>query len=531
MENISPSNPIQQAFLTTKDMLSLACLIGFYLLFRIFLARHFAFFDPDEALEMLVAQTLMHGEIPFVDAYSHRGPMLTLVYAAGLMIGGEFSFAGIQLIALAMFSFTLTILYGAVRNSFGSPAAFYSAALVVLLATLAFPRADIWALNSDYLLALWTTLGMSVLLIGAADPLPRATSPLCFFGGFLLAVGFLTKQNGIFFAFAPLVVFMSQGLRKFLILSTIYGAGFLVPTLLCLGFFLFIGEWERFWFLFYEYNSNYATLSVANSLSDRIALFSWALEKQWLLFLAPLVLLILWLAGRRTDIKLGLPALLILAWAAAGLISAAAPGRAWENYLWATIFPFSVAAGTSLALLTRICQRMLDPVGKRKTAIAAILLAGYAMCFVPTIVSAIPYLQMVRLQKGDRVGGITRPRNISRRELIEVIRTNSIPDDYIYISGYAPEIYILAKRRAASRHAVSNFVENFYPGSDLPSRLDPVLTKELLADLDRNRPRLIIDGAVLGFFAPPDSALGPVLMQYAQDNHYITLQEGVYRSD
>ena len=81
-------------------------------------------------------------------------------------------------------------------------------------------------------------------------------------------------------------------------------------------------------------------------------------------------------------------------------------------------------------------------------------------------------------------------------------------------------MYVLAARRPASRHVVSNFVESVYPGRfQRPSKIIPRFFVELREDLQQNRPRVIVDACALGFLCHPSSALTKALPLLLGDYH------------
>lgn len=83
----------------------------------------------------------------------------------------------------------------------------------------------------------------------------------------------------------------------------------------------------------------------------------------------------------------------------------------------------------------------------------------------------------------------------------DYIRERTTPDDYIFVWGFCPQIYVLAHRRPASRFIFCNFLtgrmteshRHFDPNLETSDWVTPGSWELLLDDLHTRRPQFIID--------------------------------------
>ena len=81
------------------------------------------------------------------------------------------------------------------------------------------------------------------------------------------------------------------------------------------------------------------------------------------------------------------------------------------------------------------------------------------------------------------------------REAAAYIQTATRADERVLVWGSRPEVYVLAERAAATRF--------FYQYAPLATRGYASRLDELMGDLERGRPALIIDASKDSFVTPP----------------------------
>jgi hypothetical protein len=500
-------------------------LLGGYVLVRAALQTGFKMFDPDEALEMLPAASLLDGKLPYLGALSHRGPLLTVLYAIPCALFGRDDWVAVHWFCVALFVALGVWLQACVARATNERVGLLTLASLVLLATLRIPSEEVWAVNSDFLMGLVATAGLASLMGARAGtrPGPEASAPRAYaFAGVMLSCAFLTKQNGLTFAAVPVAFVVMRdragAVRKLAWLA----AGLAAPVLVAFGVYAWASALPRAWYFFYQYNRSYAASGFTSTPLSRWLL--WPLHDY-------LEFILLAVAGavafRRAGTGRFASAWVFAAlWGAAAAATAAAPGAPWDNYLWA-VHPVAalLAALGADALVEQIAARPWRPRSRRAATLGVLGLPG--------LVAAHGFwLGEVTLNyaRWGEVGGAQFPL-VQRKWLVELVDEASTESDTLYVTGYAPEMYLLCHRRPASRHVVSNFVEGVYPGRfrGTTSKLVPRFFDELRADLAQNRPRVVIDACKLGFTCHPHSALTEALPSLLTDYHVMSnAPPGVY---
>jgi hypothetical protein len=498
-----------------------AALLGCYVAIRGLLEGRYRLFDPDEALEMLAAGSLRDGKLPYLGALSHRGPFLVLLYGLPCGLFGPNGYRAVHAFCVMLFVALGVWFQRCVARSTSERTGLLALANLLLLATVRVPSEDNWALNSDFLMGGLATLSMSLLLTSRTAPRMRPSvtrtrrqgSSRYAAVGFFLALALLTKQSAAPYAVVPLAyvffVDREESGRKL----AGFAGGFALPLLLTVATYASVGQLRRAWYFFYEYNRHYVAAAFTTSLTSTIASDATWLGRSYGEFLALAAVGAMAFANGPDSRERRAPWLLAAFWTAAGLFAAIAPGKSWDNYLWASHAPIALLAalGTG-SLLEQVERSGARSALKRLTSLGviAVPLVGCAMQLGGG---------RAVLRSATEVGGIPPPR-VPRGELLEIIARVTTREDTLYVTGYAPEMYVLAARRPASRHVVSNFVESVYPGRyEGPSRLVPEFFAELGEDLRQSRPRVVLDACALGFLCHPSSALTKALPQLLGDYH------------
>jgi hypothetical protein len=482
-------------------------LLAGYAAVRVALEGRYRLFDPDEALEMLAAGSLREGKLPYLGALSHRGPLLTFLYAVPCGLFGPYAYRAVHAFCTLLFVAIAVWFQRSIARATSERVGLLALGNLLLLATLRVPTEDNWGLNSDFLMAGFVIAAMCLLL--SSRPYAGV--------GLVLALAVLTKQNAVPYVLVPIahvgLFDRDHALQKLWRLAY----GFVLPIAMTGLLYAAAGQLNRAWYFFYEYNRDYAAAAY-----DKGAALALLIDARWilrsygeLLALGGVGVMILLRSRERERVSVWSIALV---WALAGIGAAVAPGKTWDNYLWASHAPVALFAALGADSILSVVDRGRWRTASKKLVSAAVIAMPLLGCAT----------QVGRgwtvLASATEVGGIPPPR-VPRRELLDILARVTSVDDAIYVTGYAPEMYVLAKRHPASRHVISNFVENVYPGRfSIPSKISPRFFDELREDLAQSRPRVILDACGLGFLCHPASALTEALPQLLDDYH--TLSEG-----
>jgi hypothetical protein len=90
---------------------------------------------------------------------------------------------------------------------------------------------------------------------------------------------------------------------------------------------------------------------------------------------------------------------------------------------------------------------------------------------------------------------------LSFRPVADYVRTHSTLNDYIFVWGFCPQIYVLADRKPASRFIFCNFLtgrmtespRHFVFEAETTDQITPGSWEMLRDDLSRTKPKFIID--------------------------------------
>jgi len=495
-----------------------AVLLLGYVAVRAALETRYKLFDPDEALEMLAAGSLREGKLPYLGSLSHRGPLLTLIYAVPCTLFGPYAYRAVHACAMLLFVLLGAWFQRCVARATTERVGLLALANLLLLATLRVPSEDNWSLNSDFLMGAWTTVAMCTLLGAHTWSLDSASAPArprLYAGvGVLLALAFLTKQSSVPLWLVPVAYIALVDRSRVIAKLGWLTLGLAAPLLVAVTTYLGAGELRRAWYFFYDYNHDYAaagfTGGPVTTLGRDAAWFGRSYAE--LFALACLGALAL-ARGRQPERRASW--LLASTWSLLGLVAAMLPGKCWDNYLWVSHAPVALLGALGAESLLDDAPRRVSSRLGRRVWVAAVLAAPW--------LGTLAQVRKVRvvLATASDVGGIPPPP-IPRRELTALIDRFASQDEALYVTGYAPEMYVLAARRPASRHVISNFVEGVYPGRfEAPSRLVPRFFQELRDDLEQSRPRVIVDACALGFLCHPSSALSAALPLLLRDYHVL----------
>ncbi len=494
-------------------------LLAGYVAIRGALESRYALFDPDEALEMLPARSLREGTLPYLGALSHRGPFLTVLYGVPCGLFGPNAYRAVHAFCVLLFVALGAWFQRSVARATSERIGLLALANLLLLATLRVPTEDSWSLNSDFLMGGLATAAMCLLLASSSRPGPlaavsqRRREDASFAGiGLLLALAFLTKQNGAPCVAVPVAYVLFHDRRRALAKLGCLAAGFAAPVVLTVSTYAALGALPRAWYFFYEYNRAYAAAAyAAGSMPTIAAEGSWVGRSYAELLGLAVVGAIAFARDRESE--LAGPWVVAVVWVTAGLVAAIAPGKPWDNYLWASHAPVALLAALGAGSILEFSERRPRWVAWRRVISMAVIAVPLLGC-----ASQLGRGRAV-LAAATEVGGIPPPR-VPRRELAGIIDRIAREDEAIYVTGYAPEMYVLAARPPASRHVISNFVEAVYPGRfDAPSRIVAPFFAELTEDLRRSRPRVVLDACALGFLCHPSSALTAALPLLLGDYH------------
>ena len=419
----------------------------------------------DASIYIYVAQGILEGEIPYLDRWDHKGPLLYVLNLCGLLIHGTWGpwlVQGIFLFGASAFAFL------ALRLAFGTVPAFFAIALLLTLFT---PPGN---LPGQYgLLFQCLTLYLFVRSQEQSEPAPggRRLDSLHLAIGALGAASFLLRPNLVtLWLVIGLYWLVARGISWRKLAWAVVGGG--TVLILVAGLFLALGAWNALWEAVFLYNIAHSDASLQERLDVLWDLLTRASPVSFLVIAGWGGALVSLTQRRVQDSQL--KGLLTVA---AALLPLEIMNQTLAGFTYPGSFHYPVTALPVTALLFAFLVWVMAkhlPVPQALVSLALVL--GTAFFAVPVDQFgeiAEKYANGVTIGEGKK--GI----------LAERIRELSEPEDQILVWGKAARLYLLSDRAAPSRF--------FYHHALIkPHGLAEAYREEFIADVMKQRPKLII---------------------------------------
>lgn len=432
----------------------------FALSIAVLVPNHPAGRDPaeDAGVFFYAAQRLLDGGAPYRDIWDHKPPGVYFIDAVGLALARQ---TGVWFVQIAFLAVASLLGYGALRREFGSTPAFVgSIAWLVALPRLFLEYGqtsfvEFYALPFQFGAFLASTMpltrkrALAIGVLGGASLLLKPTLV-----GIPVAIG--------------IVVLLRERRRAFAALILI-ALGALVPLGAVVAWAAARGVLGDMVDQAFVYNRAYAAFAPVSERIDTV-LSGLRLTLPSGLVLIAVAAWLYALVRRRYD-----PPLLAIALVAFPLeIVLSTWGRGYHYYFIAWLPPMAILAAFAVSEL----QRVAPP----RIALPALALAVLAM-------AALPALLVTRLALTTDAGRF--------RSAAAFVAANTRATDTVLVWGSHGEVLFLADRRSPTRY-VYQYAALATRGYAAPGRVD-----EMLADLARERPALILDASADSFVTPP----------------------------
>jgi hypothetical protein len=428
----------------------------------------------DAGVFFYTAQRLLEGGMPYREVWDHKPPGVYFVSAFGLLLGGP---VGVWLVQIAFLVTAALVAHRVLTREFGPvPALVGSIAWLV-----AVPRLFLEYGQAQFAEFFALPLQFAALLLYAR---PLATSRALAIG---LLGGFAVLLKPTLLAtWIALVLVLVAGARRAAIrpLAAIAIGGTL-PAALVIAWALLRGALPDLIDQVLVYNSVYSAYSSAADRAGAIAIGLRLTLPSGLAVIAAASWLYAVAARRWT------PALLAVALVAFPIeLALSALGRGYHYYFLPWL--------PSMAILVAFAARELLRTVPARAARVTLTVAVTIMCAQPALLVA----RLATLSDDGRI-----------RSAAAYVATNTRPGDTVFVWGSHTEILFLADRRAPTRYV--------YQYAPLATRGYATLAQvdELVADLERARPALIIDASAGSFVTPPLDA-GGLLAYISPDPQY-----------
>jgi hypothetical protein len=479
----------------------------------------------DDGYVTAMGERLLSGHLlPYVDAASHRGPVMYWLAALAQALGGRMEWHGVR--ALTSLAFLTS------AGGIFAAALLAGRRVVAAFAALAFVFISIWLLELQTVFGLvgesiatpW--LVMAFLATSLALTRPRSLRLRC---GLLAAAGALSALSGLtkqtyLIAMLPLLVWVcavafSEGddvARRRWAPVLAFAAGWLAPTLAVVLLYLAKGELGTFYYWFYRYNVDvymapYAGVRVTKTLYHFAAQHGYLTLALVLLttsaasqHAAPL--LVSFRELPRAYARRGFE-LTVLALAVFSVAIGMSTLRFWAQYFLPPVPWLALLIGLSLEHALGESPHQPQP-ERRPWApllVAALGFGGFAVGMLEQVMSGLAHERAIRAAWVD-----ARPERLCA----DIDRLAPEPGP-LYIWGFDAEYYITCQRQPASRYVYSTLISGsvppdwgIHPEWSARNSID-----NLLEDLRSTQPQLILDS--------PQRARGVSITQLYQLDDYL----------
>lgn len=428
----------------------------------------------DSGAFLYVGWRLLHGDVPYLNVWDHKPPLVYFLDALGIWITPA-SLWGIWILQFLFIGLTLFIVYRTLEQTLGNLPALTASILFTSGLLTVMEQGNV---TEEYPLLFQAACFLGVLYARRKEYPLRLTFLLGIAGG--LAFNFKQTTIGIWCAFAALLL-IDRFLQKKLIMLwkdyLVLAAGWLLPSLILGLYFFARGGLGDFWAQAYLYNFSY--VQKQTGLSHFLPVISkgvYFLSRGGLLYFAiagwVAGLMIVWI--QRKDHTNAANALLLLALfdlpLELGLLLVS--GRSILHYYFTPLLILSILGGTLAYTLPKLVQMITRSFANLPLGTAvSILILGLAIYFqIPQAQNYKDYLQSDSANQYAQV--------------INYISKHTGPQDTVLVVGAESEINFLTRRASPTRYVYQ------YPLQLLGWR---PMVEEYIGQIMENRPKLIID--------------------------------------
>ncbi|MDP8207278.1 MAG: hypothetical protein P9L92_11485 [Candidatus Electryonea clarkiae] len=453
--------------------------------------------NSDEGLYSAVARVMQQGGLPYRDAWDHAAPGIFYIYRVIFGIFGAWSLNAVRMAALLAHFASGLIVGFEMRRRHGDIIGTFASVLVIIALGGYLPADTIAALTETFLIPF---LLIAVIFIlrrsegGKGNPLLT---------GIFIALATWFKIHALIIS---IILLLAAGYARF------EKEGNWLENL---QFFLKTLTWSGVWYLilvfplwlsggFYDYMTMYIGYNIfymrAGSYDSVFFEGLWHTMWQWGFphFLTVSLSLAGMVALLQSDGKNRARGIVLTAGMVAGFFAGITGARLFGHYFLpaAAFFAWTAAEGAAYLLhkIKTIENKILSPAG-----LVAIVIIATGFLHPILIFHGAAY--RARSQMAVQGGHLRQRFSDLTSKIREVTRT----DEKIWVWGFAPEIYMLARRDCSSRFINANYLVGLIPWINAAPHIDttPFIIDgswQLLAeDLKNNPPAAIVDAAVANY--------------------------------
>ena len=469
-----------------------------------------SFFNVDEALIAVMANTLLDGGVLYRDVWEHQAPLSYFIYSLVFILFGKNNMTAIHLFGIGWIIATALMIYKLADEFYGNKVKpGFLAALFYVIVISTYESWDVLAINTEILLVLPITAAVFFLLRGE-----KVSNPWFFiFSGMLCALGAMAKQTGgIVLPAMLLYLIVVQLLQRGKVpwretikrcLQVVFGFSLVIGVFI--AYFWVHNALKDFFYLTVKHPFEYSALI-------DLDYFKYRLKVRTLDIVIPNFLL--WgtafftagyivIRGLKKFMVRAIPQewnitdraeLLLVLWLFASLLGISMSGRFFGHYYIQAFPVLSLLAAYGVLILSDKLLAKVLPSSLTKGVIWTVVLVGICM-------------PVFKYQKKNITRFIINKENpqleydqleLSFNPVSDYIRKHTTSNDNIFVWGFCPQIYVLADRKPASRFIFCNFLtgrmtespRHFEFDAETTDQITPGSWEMLRDDLSRAKPRV-----------------------------------------
>jgi len=453
--------------------------------------------DGDEAIYGSIAALMNLGGRLYADGgVDNKPPGIFWVYAATFQLAGTYQMTAIHAVGLVVMLATCGLLFVIGRSLYGVRAGLLAALIYGVLTGAGNPR--LLATNTEILMMLPLTASFLLML----------QRKWLWSGALLVAAGSFRQVAAINLLLVPLAIVLMEPRDKRLRAAGLFAGGLAGALVAGAALLAATGSLLGFWDWTIRTLYGYASINWTPSLvlmraQDSVVPFILTAAVVWVAAVA--------FAWRWKRVPPA--AQLIVAWLVISIPGSLAAGHLSWHYFIQVIGPLALLAAFAI-------DRALDT--SRRRLVAAVAIAGLALPMVGWGV-----FDLV----SDPLTYDFRAPVPAHEKVAAYIRSNTSPQDRVFVWGNWPALYVESDRIMATRFP--GFLRGFARGSALPPNnwdVSAAVWPALQEDLMRNPPALIVDTAAAGWsdFSMYPMSNYPVLAGFVAAGYHVkTTIDGV----
>lgn len=414
--------------------------MAFFLLLALFLRYRFLEvpLERDEGEYAYMGQLLLHGSLPYSEAYNMKFPGIYFAYALILALFGQ-THTGIHSALLLVNIATSLILFIVGRRWIDGVSGWVAGSSFLVLA-LSPSLQGYWA-NTEHFIIFFVSLGFFLILLAEE----KGKSGYLFFGGLSLGFSFLIKQHAIFFLIFGFLyvcfVYFTKGhghYQIWLAKAGLFSFGLAIPFFLIVILFSTQGLFEQFFFWTFRYAAKYASqLTIYEGIPYFKKNFSPIVITNFPIF----VFILFGLVGTAGMKSKPIRSLWVYGFFIASFF-AICPGWFFRPHYFILLLP-------SLALLSGIgASSILKKLPPQKGAVATVLILFFISLLYPVYNQRKPLFSFTPEELCRRVYGLNPfPESL---QIADFIKKNTSKEDTIAVVASEPQIYFYSQRKAAT---------------------------------------------------------------------------------